>query len=227
MTVFFPEPSCPDDSRPGWDETTVEWLRRSTQPDARAVRDFLNRSLSYFPPKHAASLAKKLSHDWQGFFFEIVVGRYLQVLGADIVPGPRGSNGTDVDYRATFPDGGVISVECHSKRFNQAAHGQIQRHGKMTTMLDDVGPRRWAIKFGRLPDANSPDDFRPYVKEAQAFYSSLPEPIEDGRRFSFTWTGDRGPMDLEAIPFPKGTRPNHLGPAVAYMDDSIERLKWP
>jgi len=32
-------------------------------------------------------------------------------------------------------------------------------------------------------------------------------------------------MELEAIPFPRGTMPNHLGPGVSYMDDSILRLK--
>lgn len=223
--VHFPEPATQDDSWPGWDETAVEWFRRSTTPRARAVREFLNRSLGHFPPKHASSLSKRLKQDWQSHFFEIVVGRYLQVLGAEVEPEPLGSNGTRVDFRATFPDGIVVSVECVSKRFNREAQRTIQRQGKMTSMLDSIGPVGWAIAFEHLPDANSPDEFRPYVEQAQAFYASLPEPTEDGPRFAFEWTGVHGRMGLEAIPFPKGTMPNHLGPGVSWWDDSILRLK--
>ncbi len=61
--VYFPEPTTPDESWPGWDETAVEWFTRSTQPRARAVREFLNRSLECFPEKHARSLAKRLNGD--------------------------------------------------------------------------------------------------------------------------------------------------------------------
>jgi hypothetical protein len=198
---------------------------RSTQPSARAVREFLNVNLGYFSPKRAKSLAKRLNQDWQSFFFEIVVGRYLQVLGAEVEPEPLGSNGTRVDFRATFPDGIVVSVECVSKRFNQKAQQTIERHGKMAQMLDDVGPPNWIIKFQRLPDANSPDEFQPYLAEARQFYSTLPEAVADGGHVEFAWEGGKGRMELEAIPFPKGTLPNHLGPIVTYMDDSILRLK--
>jgi hypothetical protein len=223
--VYFPEPASPDESWPGWDETAVEWFRRSTQPRAAAVREFLNRSLDHFPPKHARSLAKRLDQDWQSFFFEIVVGRYLQVLGAEVLPEPRGSNGTHVDYHATFPDRVVVSVECVSKRFNLEAQKTIQRQGKMTRMLDDVGPTNWIIDFHKLPTSDSPVEFQPYVQAARDWYATLPKPAEDGLRPTFAFEADGGRMEIEAMPFPNGTKPNHMGPGVAFYDDSIERLK--
>lgn len=223
--IYFPEPTSPDESWPGWDETAVEWFRRSTQPRAQAVREFLNRSLEHFPPKHAISLAKRLNRNWQSFFFEIVVGRYLQVLGAEVLPEPLGSNGTHVDYRATFPDGIVVSVECVSKRFNLEAQKTIQRHDKMARMLDDVGPTNWAIELHKLPKADSPVEFQPYVEAAREWYATLPKPVVGGPRPTFGFEAGSDRMELEAIPFPKGTKPNHLGPAVAWRDDSIERLK--
>ena len=223
--VYFPEPTTPDESWPGWDETAVEWFTRSTQPRARAVREFLNRSLGCFPQKHARSLAKRLNQDWQSFFFEIVVGRYLQVLGAEVQPEPAGSNGTQVDFHAVFPDGVAVSIECVSKRFNQEAQKTIQRNGKMARMLDDVGPTNWAIEFHKLPDANSPAEFEPYVHAARDWYATLPEPIEGWPRPAFAFEADHGRMELEALSFPRGTKPNHMGPAVAFYDDSIERLK--
>jgi hypothetical protein len=223
---YFPEPATPDESSQGWDETSVQWLMRSTQPTAQAVREFLNRSLACFAPKHARSLAKKLRGNFQSHFFEVVVGRYLQVLGAEIEAEPLGTNGTRIDFRATFPDGVKVSVECVSKRFNQKAQQTIEQHEKMARVLDDAGPTNWAIEFRRLPGSSSQDEFRPYVAKAQEFYSTLPEPPADGRRFQFVFDGDRGRMELEAIPFPKGTKPNHIGPAVTFMDNSIERLRY-
>lgn len=75
--MYFPEPTTLDESRPTWDENPVDYYRRSTKPEAGAVREFLNRTLSQFPPKDARSLVRKLRQDWQSFYFEIIVGRYL------------------------------------------------------------------------------------------------------------------------------------------------------
>lgn len=222
---YFPEPSTPDESAPGWDENPVDYYRRSTTPRAGAVREFLNRTLAHFPPKHASSLVGKLRQDWQSFYFEIIVGRYLQVLGADIEPNAPGNNGTDVDYRATFPDGAVVSVECVSKRYNEAAHTEIRHHGNMTRMLDTVGPLGWVISFQKLPNVQSPAEFQPYVDRAARFYATLPEPLEGGPHIPFEWTGEHGQLQLEAIPFPRETVPIHIGAGVSWCDNSIERLR--
>jgi hypothetical protein len=223
--VYFPEPTTPDESWTEWDETMVEWLRRSTEPLARSVRDFLNKSLACFTHERAETLAKKLHQDWHSYLFEIVVGRYLQILGAEVDPEPLGSNATRVDYRATFAGGIVVSVECVSKKFNQKAQRTIELQGHMGRMLDSVGPSNWAIELRRLPEATSQTEFEPYLAQAQRFYSTLPRPVPDDRRLHFAFEGDRGRMELQAIPFLKGTKPNHFGPAVAYFDDSIVRLK--
>ena len=101
----------------------------------------------------------------------------------------------------------------------------MQLYRKMATMLDEVGPHQWAISFTQLPKANSATEFLPYVDEARRFYASLPQAIEHGPHFNFDWSGPYGDLRLEAIPFPQGTEANHLGPAVSFMDDSIQRLK--
>ena len=137
---YFPEPTTADETLGPWDETAVAWLARSTTPSAKAIRLFLNQNLARFSPERAKHLVGKLTGDWQSYLFEIIVGRYLQVLGADVEPEPRGKNGTLIDYQATFPDGVIVSVECISKRFNQAANATIEREGKMAQMLDDTRP---------------------------------------------------------------------------------------
>lgn len=116
--VYFPEPDTPDDTWGEPNERPVDWLARSTLPRAKTIRAALNENLSHFEPKHAASLAKKLRADWESHYFELLVGRWLQELGADEVEHePVGSNGTKIDYRATFR-GEVVCVEAVSKRMN-------------------------------------------------------------------------------------------------------------
>jgi hypothetical protein len=204
----------------------VDYYRRSTKPEARAVREFLNRTLAHFPPKDARSLVGKLRQDWQSFYFEIIVGRYLQVLGAGIEHDAKGGNGTDVDYRATFSDGVVVSVECVSKKYNMVAQAEIARNGNMTNMLDDIGPHTWAIHHRELPKPTSAADFQPYVAKAAEFYATLPEAVEGAPRIPFEWTGEHGRFAIEAVPFPKGTMPNHLGTVVTWRDNSIQRLRY-
>lgn len=116
--LHFPEPDEPDASWGRPDEQPVDWLRRSTLPRAKTLRDALNENLSHFEPKHAASLAKKLRADWKSHYFELLVGRWLQELGAVSVEcEPLGSNGTKIDYLARWVDGAVC-VEANSKRMN-------------------------------------------------------------------------------------------------------------
>lgn len=223
--VYFPEPETSDAGPPTWDENPVDYYRRSTTPEAGAVRDFLNRTLPQFPAKHARSLVGKLRQDWRSFYFEIIVGRYLQVLGAEIEPGARHGNETDVDYRATFPDGVIVSVECVSKKYNMEAHDEMRRHGNMSRMLDTIGPHTWAINFHKLPKAQSPAEFQPYVDRAAEFYATLPVAVDGGPNIPFEWIGGQGSIVLEALPFPRGTMPNHIGAGVSWMDNSIQRIR--
>ena len=147
------------------------------------------------------------------------------MLGADILPNAKGNNGTDIDFRATFPDGVVVSVECVSKKYNQEAQTEIDRNADMANMLDEVGPHLWAISFRTLPKAMTTAEFQPYVDRATEFYATLPTAVDGGDHIPYEWMGEHGLMRLEALPFPRGTRANHMGAGVSWVDDSILRLK--
>jgi hypothetical protein len=223
--VYFPEPDPPDRTRPKWGENLLDWYARSSGPEGREVRKFLNRTLAHFPEKVARSYIGKLRSDWRSHFFELVVGRYLQVLGADFVPNAPGNNGTDIDFRATFSDGVVVSIECVSKKYNQEAQQEMDRNADMAVMLDAVGPHTWAIAFRKLPKAMSAAEFQPYVDKSAEFYATLPTAVDGGDHIPYEWTGEHGLMRLKAMPFPRGTRANHMGATVGWVDNSILRLK--
>lgn len=121
MTVHFPEPEVRDDTWGAENERPVDWLQRSTLPRAKSLRDALNENLSHFEPQHAESLAKKLRGNWRAYWFELVVGRWLQEVGAGVEHEPPGVGTMKrIDYRASFRDS-VVSVEAVSKEMNQHA----------------------------------------------------------------------------------------------------------
>ncbi len=223
--IYIPEPDVPDLRMPRWAEKPLDYYRRSTAPEAHKVRKFLNRTLNHFAPKVARAYLGKLRSDWRSHYFELIVGRYLQVLGAEIVPNAPGSNGTDVDFRATFPDGVVVSVECVSKKYNDDAQHEIDRNQEMAYLLDEVGPHKWAISIRELPKPTTEGEFQPYVLKAAEFYATLPSAVDGAPHIPFEWKGEHGRIALEALPFPRGTKANHMGPAVGWWDNSILRLK--
>ncbi len=119
---YFPEPRVRDNTWGDDDERPIDWLQRSTLPRAKSIRDALNENLNHFEPQHAESLAKKLLGNWKAYHFELVVGRWLQELGARVEHEPPGVGTMKrIDYRATFAREGAVSVEAVSKEMNQHA----------------------------------------------------------------------------------------------------------
>ena len=79
------------------------WLNRSTLPEAKQIRAFLNRSLKALPSAAAGDLCHRLRHapPFEAALFELIVGRFLQVLGAELQHEPTGLDGSKLDWRAT------------------------------------------------------------------------------------------------------------------------------
>src|SRR3982750_4346859 len=105
--VWFPEPEKRDDSPSHREESTPSWLARSTQPKASHLRVFLNRNLTALPKECQQSLYRHLRLDdkYGSAFFELVVARMLQELGASIICEPENEvDGTKIDFLARFTD---------------------------------------------------------------------------------------------------------------------------
>ena len=68
-------------------------------------------------------------------------------------------------------------------------------------------------------------EFRPYVDKAAEFDAALAEAVDGALQIPFEWAGAHASLRLEAVPFPRGTKANHMGPAVAWFDNSIQRLQ--
>lgn len=83
--VWFSEPVEVDNTFARHGEGTYSWLNRSTTERAKACRQFLNENIAKLPEDWQPKLYKDLrDKDWFDTFFELIVARTLQLLGASI-----------------------------------------------------------------------------------------------------------------------------------------------
>jgi len=174
--LFFPEPESPDTTAPGWGAIDMPaWLGCSTLPAAHRAREFLNRSLDALPPDAAANLCRRLHGEppFGRVFFELLVGRFLQVLGAEVAHQPAGLDGKNVDWRATFPSGQVVYVEATSPDYNRLARRERARRAALLAIIEVELPSGWWIAPIRLPRAGlSQRAFRGVIR---SMFLSLPD----------------------------------------------------
>lgn len=179
--AFFPEPAVPNTAEPGWGTLDIlALLGSSTLPAAYRAREFLNRSLDALPPDAASNLGRRLRDDppFDRVFFELLVGRFLQVLGAEVDHQPAGLDGKNVDWRATFPSGQVVYVEATSPDYNRVARRERAYRAALLAIIDAELPPGWWIAPVRLPRSGLPQ--RAFRGAIRAMFASLP----DGSGFS-------------------------------------------
>jgi hypothetical protein len=103
-SVWLPEPTIPDESHADRDEHTLDWLARCTNWKAVACRHFLNENLSLLPTSVQTAIRDAPRHRWTSTFFELIVARVLQELGASIEVEIPNSSGKRPDFTAKFSD---------------------------------------------------------------------------------------------------------------------------
>jgi hypothetical protein len=230
--IYFPEPTV-DDRRWGRYRDAgrqVDWLDRSTLTQAIRIREFLNRSLGALPADAAANLAHRFRHDppFGSVFFETIVGRFLQVLGATVDHQPIGVAGVNVDWRATFPDG-VIYVEATSPAYNQAAAVERRRREALVGVIEAETPPGWWVAPRELPKLPLGGSRRGFRRAVHSLFATLPDPAgySIDKRIHLETLTDHGPLALEVWPGKDG-KPTQSPIAFvsmgAHVDDSSLRV---
>lgn len=178
--TWFPEPAGRDDTYAWRGESPASWLTRSTLGFARGSRAFLNRNLSVLPERCSEGLYPRLRSEinHRGAFFELVVARTLQVLGASITCEPGNPvDGTRIDFMAHFPDA-VVGVEATSPLFDRYVGERDRNRAPLMEMVRELVPNGWAVGVGFLPGlgpADSKKGFRTAIKEML----DVPPPASD------------------------------------------------
>jgi hypothetical protein len=173
----FPEPPIPDATARGWGAIGMAgWLGASTLPAAQRVREFLNRSLDALPANAAENLCHRLGGDppFERVFFELLVGRFLQILGAAVRHQPAGVGGVNLDWRATFPDGQVAFVEATSPAYNREGLHEVARRQAMLAVIETEAPPGWWIAPGRLPRLGLHEARRDFRQAVRSMFRGSP-----------------------------------------------------
>jgi hypothetical protein len=202
MEAWFPRPEKPDPTYARSDEWTVSWLRRSTLPLADDCREFLNRNLSLLPDDCSDGIFNHLRHQQhhRDGFFELVVARTLQELGADIECEPENPiDRSRVDYAATFPEG-VVFVEAVSPELDKELGAVLKRESPLTQLIKDNVPPGWAADVKELPKVG-PDESKRQVKALLQRKMNMSPPTRDDEEVEVRGSFEQG--DLRVILFPQ------------------------
>jgi hypothetical protein len=205
MPKWFPEPKEQDDTWAGPGEGTLSWLARSTLPLAVEYRTFLNRNVSMLPVQCHKGIYDHLrngQHHRVGLF-ELVVGRTLQELGAEIECEPEGlPSGKRPDFVARFPEGTVF-VEAVSPVLDRELAAAAGGEAPIMRLVEDSVPLGWAADIRALPCVG-PDESKRHIKAFLRREMNIPPPAHDDEGVEIRATFEQG--DLRVILFPQSRR---------------------
>lgn len=232
MAPCFPEPTTPDLRYSRYAESidAPAWLDRSTLPRAERIREFLNRSLAELGDGPSERLCHRLRHDppFGRVFFELVVGRFLQALSADVDYQPEGLDGRNVDWRASFASGETIYVEATSPAYNQVAYRERLRVERLLGAIEEATPPGWWVIPRDLPKTGTHESRREFRRVVESLMATLPasgEGLSFETRLRLAGDTARGRVVLELWPGDPRDSPIAMASMGAYMDDSELRVR--
>lgn len=147
---WLSEPMIIDETFAKRGEHTLDWLARSTVPRAREARVFLKKNIQKLPLLLQENIIKSARSRWESVFFEIIVARVLQELGAVIEVEKAIESGRRPDFTAQFTDGTVI-VEAVSPVFNANTQEISKNRDPLLEFIEANTPSNWQIGISKLP----------------------------------------------------------------------------
>jgi hypothetical protein len=117
-----------------------------------------------------------LHNRWHSAFFELIVARTLQVLGADIEVEPESEAGTRIDFFARFPDS-TVSVEAVSPVFDADAGETAKRRSTLLDIVESLAPPSWRIMVVELPDLGPSDSRRQFKMTIKELLDTVPPEV--------------------------------------------------
>lgn len=222
--MWFPEPSEIDGTWKEREEHSLDWLARSTLSRAKEMRRFLNEHLAALPEENQSKIYKDLRHRWRSAFFEIIVVRTMQLLGASVLMETETQSGSRPDITACFEDVEIV-IEATSPTFNS----ELGEDAKLRTPLLDIieahAPEGWSIAVETLPEIGPSDSKKEFRREVKKKLT-LPPPSPEAKEQIISVTVSQGEVVLKL--FPKryaDDRAIIIEPGYAYFDDTESRVR--
>lgn len=221
-TPRFPEPIVPDATWGRRGESPAEWLARSTLPRAVAARQFLNSQLAALPDDLQSVIFVALRSRWQSAFFEMIVARTLQLLGASISAEPEGIDGSRIDFAARFTDL-PVNIEAVSPIIDAEAGEAVKLHVPLLDIIETLVPEGWGAMVLELPRLGPNDSKRQFRQEVANMMALLP--ARSTRSVDFTADLPKGRIHLCLYPGIDGDQRILMEPAITSWNNSEQRIR--
>jgi hypothetical protein len=224
---WFPEPTRADDTYLRRGEPITDWLKRSTILRARECRRFMNDNLSTLPNGHQRVLYQALHNRWHSAFFELIVARTLQVLGAEIEVEPGSEAGTRIDFLARFSEH-TVSVEAVAPVFNADVGETAARRGPLLEIVESLVPAGWRVMVVELPDLGPNDSKRQFKMTVEQLLQTEPPESWSEPKDLIAELPD-GEVHLRLLPKRDQGAPERPSvvtePALSAFDNSEQRIR--
>jgi len=221
--IWLPEPSIKNDTHKNRLEHTLDWLGRSTSVKATECRRFLNESVSKFPKEVQKYFHHYLHERWHTTFFELIVARMLQELGADLAFETSNSEGKRPDFAANFPDCKII-VEAIAPTFNASVGVEAKNRIPLLEIIDSNIPDGWLVGVWELPKIGPADSKQDFKRAVERVLDILP-PTEDATDFELTAELPSGVIRLHLWPGSSRNRRVAMEGVYTTFDNSEERIR--
>lgn len=220
-TTQLPEPKADDSTWAKEGEGVADWLSRSTLPEAREVREFVNRQLAALPQALAQDLAPRLRAEWPAALLELVAARLMQQLGGELLPGRENAEGRRVDFHVRLG-----RVEAHVEvvaPLGGAADGADRSADeRVIAVIARKLPADLSFFVRELPALSHNESLRELgraIENCPEFYARSDR--SDG--FDVTLEIRQGPVRLWLTSRREAA---YLGgPSCALYEDSVERIR--
>lgn len=223
-SIWLPEPNIPDESYANRDEHTLDWLARCTNQKARECRRFLNENLYKLPKNVQNYIRREAYHRWKSIFFELIVSRILQELGATIELEQPNSEGRRPDFTARFPDETII-VEAVSPVFNSKAGETVKNRNPLSRILESNIPQGWRVAVRKLPNIG-PNDSKKEFKRTVKHMLSISPPSEGAEDRELSAEISTGVIHLHLQPGELKSRRLMWEAPIGVFDNSEERIRY-
>lgn len=225
--IWFPEPLTRDDSRARDNETWFDWLSRCTSLKGRESRRFLNHNINALPPDWRPKLFEHMqTREWHSVFFEMVVGRTMQILGASLaVEVPVTATNKQPDFIATFSDE-TVTVEATVPELNRLVGKQMSANEGLVKIIESLTPDDWTVDVWRLPKLGPSDSKREFKMMIRQIFASLPpaSSFNDGSHRIEVDPFLDGELSLTLRPGRSGDRAAPVRGVAAGPDDAEQRI---
>lgn len=223
----FPEPEIDDQRLRREDEQ--DFLARSTRDFAIEMRHFLNANLRLLPSGVEQPMCRALHGvNFRPSFFELVVVRTVQVLGArELSYEAEAQTGSHPDLRATFDDG-VLVVDATAPEFDAEIVRTHETHQPLIDIIEELIPVGWTFFVERLPRIGPNDSQREFKSALRAAFATLPASSGGIAPLSFPLVAEHPQGEIRLV---LGARPadweraHSGGPASAAWGDTDGRVE--